>query len=517
MIIEEVLGAVLDNWFLVPIFLVSFYVLYNRYGYGLNRYPGPFLASVTDLWQVYAASNYGRHFLIDLHEKYGDIVRIAPNKLSFANPTAIKDMLGPGKDFRKSGFYYVSAATAKGRASPSLFSTLDKDYHDRIKRCVNQAFSTTSLVNYEPYVNHVITLFLEQMHARFANKPGSEGIFNLVRWLHFYALDVIGEVVYGKSYGFLESGTDVGNMAADTQDMLDYAYLAGQAPWVDRLFKKNPITMWLTRRGFIGSHINPAVASAMKAQSARGLGDAKPEEKDLENAKDDGSHEDLMDQFIKAKHEHPDMLGDREILMLGISMVLAGSDTTAWTLSAFFYYVLRTPGVYSKLVKEIRDAGATGLFPYTQTQKMPYLDACIKETFRMHPAGRFGSERVVPREGATICDEHIPGGSVVVINAWPIHRRRDIWGDDVETFRPERWLENEERAKRMYSMLSQFGHGNFICIGKNISLLEMYKVTAATLNEFDVELVDPEREWKLLAGNFVRPDRVDVRIRRRQK
>lgn len=90
---------------------------------------------------------------------------------------------------------------------------------------MNKAFSTTQLINYEPYVNHVISIFLEQMHARFADKPGDEGVFNLSRWLHFYSLDVIGEVVYGNCYGFLETGTDVDSMAADTQSMMDYAYL----------------------------------------------------------------------------------------------------------------------------------------------------------------------------------------------------------------------------------------------------------------------------------------------------
>lgn len=274
--------------------------------------------------------------------------------------------------------------------------------------------------------------------------------------------------------------------------------------------------MWLVRRGLIGSRVNPAVTSAIKVQSARGLGSAKPEEKDVEKAKDDTAHEDLLDKFIQAKRDNPEAISDKEILMLGISMVFAGSDTTAWTLSAFFYYVLRTPGVYKRLVEEIRDMSVAGLVPYTQTQKMPYLDACIKETFRMHPAGRFGSERIVPKEGATICGEYIPGGTVVLINAWPIHRRRDIWGDDVETFRPERWLEDEEKAKKMNSSLSQFGHGNFICIGRWISMLEMYKLTAAMLNEFDVELIHPEREWKLLAGNFARPDAVDVRLRKKQ-
>lgn len=118
----------------------------------------------------------------------------------------------------------MAAATAKGHPSPSLFSTLDKNYHDQIKRAVNSAFSVTSLVNYEPYVDHVISEFLTHLRSRFADNPECKS-FNMVQWLHYYALDVIGEVVYGQAYGFLKTGTDVDNMDKDTQKMQDYLYL----------------------------------------------------------------------------------------------------------------------------------------------------------------------------------------------------------------------------------------------------------------------------------------------------
>jgi cytochrome P450 len=276
--------------------------------------------------------------------------------------------------------------------------------------------------------------------------------------------------------------------------------------------------MWLSRKGWTKTRIFPAVGSAIKAQSARL--EALP--KNLKST--NKVHEDLLDQFIRAKEQHPECISDKEILMLGISMVLAGSDTTAWTLSAFFFYVLRTPKVYPKLVSElldiIRNDDLNGIndgniIPYTELQKMPYLDACVKECFRMHPAARFSSERVVPSPGAMICGKYVPGGTVVAINAWVIHRRTEIWGEDVDIFRPERWLEDEERSKKMAGMLFQFGAGDFICLGRNISLLEMYKIIAAAIMKFDWELVEPEKEWTLLGGSFVRPKAVNVRVKSR--
>jgi cytochrome P450 len=125
---------------------------------------------------------------------------------------------------------------------------------------------------------------------------------------------------------------------------------------------------------------------------------------------------------------------------------------------------------------------------FAEAQRLPYLSACIKEAFRFHPATRWFPERVVPAQGHTICGERIAGGTIVGVSAWVLHHNTNIYGEDMEVFRPERWLSNKtERVKEMDRMLSHFGTGgNFTCIGKNIALLEMYKVVPAVLRHFEV-------------------------------
>ena len=68
-------------------------------------------------------------------------------------------------------------------------------------------------------------------------------------------------------------------------------------------------------------------------------------------------------------------------------------------------------------------------------------DAVIHESLRIH--GNLGliNERITPPGGANIDGYHIPGGTIVGINPWVIHRNTDIFGKDVDVFRPERWLE----------------------------------------------------------------------------
>lgn len=72
------------------------YALFNRYGRGLSRFNGPFLASLTSLWGMWHVwTPADRPPYVHLHKMYGHIVRLSPNKLSFAQPAAIRDIYGP--------------------------------------------------------------------------------------------------------------------------------------------------------------------------------------------------------------------------------------------------------------------------------------------------------------------------------------------------------------------------------------------------------------------------------------
>lgn len=126
---------------------------------------------------------------------------------------------------------------------------------------------------------------------------------------------------------------------------------------------------------------------------------------------------------------------------------------------------------------------------FAQAQKLPYLNACIQETFRMHPASAVLLERVVPPTGANIAGEHIAGGTVVGVSSWAVHHNKDVFGQDVDTFRPERWLEpSEEQVRLMERSMLHFGAGNHLCLGKNISAREMYKVVPSLMRAFKVGL-----------------------------
>ena len=217
------------------------------------------------------------------------------------------------------------------------------------------------------------------------------------------------------------------------------------------------------------------------------------------------SQPDLLSKFIQAKTDRPEFMTDSLVMTMAVSMAFAGSETTAISLSSVFYYLLKNPRCMKVLMKELDDRaregyfkdGEHGLVTWTESQGLPYLDACIKEAFRLHPAPGLPLERVVPAQGAEIAGEFIKGGTIVGCSAWVIHRRTDVFGKDVEEFRPERWLvdetkdreSEEKRIKEMSGIMLQFGMGARTCIGKNISLLEIYKLVPTVLRRFEVRVL----------------------------
>jgi cytochrome P450 len=257
---------------------------------------------------------------------------------------------------------------------------------------------------------------------------------------------------------------------------------------MDNVFLKNPIILLLDRLGI--SLFQFPVAKFAKARIAERLLKLKNGENAAATQKPD-----LLSKFLKAQQDRPEIMTDRRVLSLAVSMTFAGSETTAISLSAVFYYLLKNPSCYAKLQAELDKAVQDGVVQdrpskvvsWTEAQQLPYLDACVKEAFRMHPAAGLPLERFTPPEGIEIEGHMIPGGTIVGCNAWVVHKNEDIFGARVDDYIPERWINTDlEHVKQMEGSLFQFGAGSRTCIGKNISLLEIYKLIPSFMRRFDV-------------------------------
>lgn len=102
MLVSELVALVQDYWPYLIVGSLAVHLLTNKFYKGLNRYPGPTVAAYTNWWRFFDAWKRTPELThIELHRKHGDIVRLGPNVLSFADPKAIKEIYGLNKGFVK--------------------------------------------------------------------------------------------------------------------------------------------------------------------------------------------------------------------------------------------------------------------------------------------------------------------------------------------------------------------------------------------------------------------------------
>jgi len=100
--LEEIVTIVVRHWPFACAILLLAHLTGNYFSHGLNKYPGPPIACVTNWWRFFVVCGRRPDIIHQkLHQQHGDIVRLGPNTLSFANPAALKQIYGLNKGFVK--------------------------------------------------------------------------------------------------------------------------------------------------------------------------------------------------------------------------------------------------------------------------------------------------------------------------------------------------------------------------------------------------------------------------------
>jgi cytochrome P450 len=165
-------------------------------------------------------------------------------------------------------------------------------------------------------------------------------------------------------------------------------------------------------------------------------------------------------------------------LLTKICTSVAGSDTTAGGIRATLLYIITNPRVYQSLVTEILNAQLSSPVRDSEAKQLPYLQAVIREGLRMHPPVAALMSKVVPAGGDNFDGRFVPAGTKISYSAWGVYRNKKVWGEDANTFRPERWLhgspEKIKELKEIWEFI--FGGGRYKCLGQNVALMEINKV-----------------------------------------
>ena len=184
----------------------------------------------------------------------------------------------------------------------------------------------------------------------------------------------------------------------------------------------------------------------------------------------------------------------------GQALMFAGADTVGNALMLGTFYIAKSHSVLANLKSELFAAFSDPSRPpaVRELEKLPYLNACIKESLRLSSGVISGLPRIVPPSGATIGGHKIPGGAIVSVGSTFVHYNADIFPDPF-VFRPERWLENPD----LENWLIPFSRGPRSCLGVNLAWLELRLAFACTFRRFDVE-VDPQSPERLdFSDNFL--------------
>lgn len=364
--------------------LFSSLVVYRLFFNPLNRFPGPVLARVTKLYHVYLnADLLGHHELEKLHQQYGPYVRIGPNDLSVVDPDGMSIVLGPNSKCRKSAWYgqdmpYISTNTTRDRAA-----------HDKRRRVLSPAFSDRALRGYETQIQRFHSLLLERIRGR-AGSP-----MDVTQWFGMHGFDMMGDLVFGKSFGMLETG----ELHEAIELMGQGLQLQGYAlpPWLYRVCARLPLP------GSGGSRRFGALACQKVDERLSQHG--KTARRDMMQP--------LLDHFqhlspADQKAALPLLQGDSRML------IVAGSDTTSTTMINLFYHLAKEEGLVDRLRGEVAAlVPDLGHITYQQLRPARLLHGCIDETLRLHYPGPSGFFRKTPKEGVQIGSVHVPADTTI--------------------------------------------------------------------------------------------------------
>ncbi|CRL28245.1 Cytochrome P450 [Penicillium camemberti] len=448
----------------------SYYILsiiYSLTFHPLAKYPGPKLAAVTRLWHSYQLCTGGIvSTLSKAHEKYGPVLRIAPDELLFTSSRAWDDIYGiqPGKlEMDKTTPLY------KGPTAPHSIVTVDGELHRFYRRLLAKGFSDAALREQEPVIKRNIDLLIEKLHVEVAAGKTPE----MTSWFNYATFDLIGELAFGETYGCLENSQyhPWVEMILEVMKLRAMTHAVGYYPWAFH------ILMWFVPKSLRDKFVTHRKFTDEKVQRRM---DRKIDYKDLTT--------NLFDP--KNGLERYEINGNCSTL------IIAGSETTATALSATLYFLTQNTDAKRKVIDEIRSMFTSADdINSVSTNQLKYLNACINEALRIFPPGPAVFPRRVPRGGGVIDGHWIPGGTQVGIAHFCINHSKENFVDP-GSYIPERWLgdggyENDDRHA-----MQAFSYGPRNCIAINLARLEIRWVLARLIWEFDWELTPGSERWE---------------------
>lgn len=370
-------------------------VTYNVYFHPLSKFAGPWSAAATPF--PFALRILNGHIVpwtTSLHRKYGETVRISPDELSFANPSAWRDIYGHRPQLPKA---LVSMGRSVNGVLPIIVAHVDD--HTRQRKIVSPAFSDRALREQEYILHDYTDLLISRLHERVGSA------IDICEWCQFTTFDIMGDLCFGDSFNCLEG--------------------AKYHPWMKNLFGSLKFGSMLTAFQYfppMDAVVYWCIPKFVIAKAQKQYFYAR--DKITERMERETNRPDFM-SYILQNNEKGYMTREEIDASVPI-LLLAGSDSSALTSTAALFYCMQNPQVMNKLRDEIEGAFASSSdITVEAASSLPYLHAVLCEALRFFPATPSAIPREVIAGGATICGHFVPEGVRLVLYPLRLDRNTD--------------------------------------------------------------------------------------------
>ncbi|KAH8683932.1 cytochrome P450, partial [Ilyonectria robusta] len=446
---------------------------YNVLFHPLAKYPGPRLRAASKVPYLAAMwTGYHHRAMQELHERYGPVVRIAPNNLSFINPQAWKDIYAHKKtreqEMIKDPEFYVRNPDA-----PTIVNG-NREEHARYRRLYSPGFSARSLREQEPLIQGYVNMFINGLTR--ACEHGETPV-DMVQWFNFVTFDIIGDLAFGEPFGCLEDGAT---------DWLAKLNQIEEAQMHFRIIQHIPL---------LGRYARQIVNTMLPSDAVKGSeGHRKlTQEKVSRRVNNNASRPDFMEHILR----QPPGKGFtfEEMLSNSATLIQAGSETTATLLSGALFLLLQHPDKMQKLVDELTTAfESDDMMTIDNTERLTYLAAVLEEGLRLYSPAVAAFPRQVPKGGATIDGQYVAGGMSVGVNHYAAYHSHLNFSRPHD-FIPERFIDVEEFPDDRREVLQPFSVGPRNCIGRSLAYAEGRLILGRAVWKFDMRLSEKADTW----------------------
>ncbi|EME39350.1 hypothetical protein DOTSEDRAFT_91733 [Dothistroma septosporum NZE10] len=435
----------------------DFLVITRAYYDPLRRVPGPRLCRFTPLYDWYKSwLGYECRWIEGLHQKYGPVVRIAPNEVVISEGEALAPIYTEKGGFFKSPAY----VNFDSEGHPTIFSGLDSAHRALRAKAVMPLFSTGSLRNGTAALETCICGMIGRLEDQAeksrgaANKTGGLAFVDVLNLSRRLAIDSLCAYLFGKDYGGIrENGTKLSaSMFVDS--IGDFGRFFFLPNWI-----------FLLILNFNLKYFPDAAADKSAAKVDAFTGEL------VEKAEaSDGTYQSRLLHAGISAQETDVQLKD---------VIFAGTDGLGTNFGALLWQLAKHPEVYKKLRAEVLDAEQQD--PNYDVRELRYLDCVIKEGLRMALANPTRFPRQVPPTGFSYTSPsskrtyYLPPGTLVGLQPRTLHFNPAVFHDPW-TFKPERWLDPSHEMLRDWI---PFGLGPRQCIARNLATYELLLTTRA--------------------------------------